>query len=62
MRRSSTFALWGALEWLSRDLASSDLLGRAAFALPGGIALLLVLGGMTVGLAGSLISLSRLEV
>ena len=54
--------LWVALAWLSRGLASSDLLGRTAFALPGGIALLLVVGGMAVGVAGSLLSLSRLKV
>jgi cell division transport system permease protein len=54
--------LWVALGWLSRGLASSDLVSRAAFALPPGLALLLVAGGMTVGLAGSLVSLARLEV
>ena len=54
--------LWAALAWLSRSLAASDLLGRAAFSFPPGVALLLVVGGMTVGLAGSLISLARLEV
>jgi cell division transport system permease protein len=54
--------LWGALAWLSRDLASSELLGRAALSLPPGIALLLVLGGMAVGLTGSLVSLARLKV
>jgi cell division transport system permease protein len=54
--------LWAALAWLSRSLASSDLLPRAAFSLPPGVVLLLVVGGMTVGLAGSLISLARLEV
>lgn len=54
--------LWGALAWLSRGLASSDLLGRTAFELPGGVALGLVAGGMLVGVAGSLLSLSRLKV
>ncbi len=54
--------LWLALGWLSRDLASSDLLGRASFALPARVAGLLVLGGMAVGVAGSLVSLSRLKV
>jgi cell division transport system permease protein len=54
--------LWAALGWLSRSLAGSDLLGRAAFSLPAGLALLLVAGGMVVGLAGSLVSLARLKV
>jgi hypothetical protein len=54
--------LWVALRWVSRDLASSDLLGRAALSLPPGLAVLLVLGGMAVGVAGSLVSLSRLKV
>jgi cell division transport system permease protein len=54
--------LWAALRWLSRGLVSSDLLGHAAFVLPSGLALLLVLGGMLAGVAGSLMSLSRLRV
>jgi cell division transport system permease protein len=54
--------LWAALAWLSRGLATSDLLSRAAFRLPPDVAVLLVAGGMTVGLAGSLVSLARLEV
>ncbi len=58
----ATGLLWAALGWLSRGLAASDLLSQAAFRLPPGVALLLVAGGMTVGLAGSLVSLSRLEV
>jgi cell division transport system permease protein len=54
--------LWLALRWLSRDLASSDLLGRTAFALEADVAVLLILGGMLVGIAGSLVSLTRLRV
>ncbi len=54
--------LWVALRWLSRDLASSDLIGGAAFELPGAVAAILVLGGMSVGIVGSLVSLSRLKV
>jgi cell division transport system permease protein len=54
--------LWAGLGWLSRGLASSDLLGRTAFSLPASVAILLVLGGMAVGLTGSLVSLSRLKV
>ena len=48
--------------WLSRDLATSDVLPHATLALSPTIALALVAGGMAVGLAGSLMSLSRLEV
>jgi cell division transport system permease protein len=58
----ATALLWAAMQWLSRGLAASDLLGHAAFALPSGLALLLVLGGMLVGVVGSLVSLSRLRV
>jgi cell division transport system permease protein len=54
--------LWGALGWLSHDLASSDLIGGAALSLPGSVALLLIVGGMLVGIAGSLVSLIRLKV
>jgi cell division transport system permease protein len=54
--------LWVALRWLSRDLASSELLGRTAFALPPDIATFLVAGGMVVGVAGSLVSLRRVRV
>jgi cell division transport system permease protein len=54
--------LWLALRWLSRDLASSELLGRTAFALAPEVAALLILGGMVVGVAGSLVSLTRLRV
>ncbi len=54
--------LWAALAWLSRDLASTDLIGAAAFQLPLAVAGSLVLGGMAVGVVGSLVSLSRLKV
>ncbi len=54
--------LWTALGWLSRALASSDLLGRTSLAPPAAFAPLLVVGGMAVGLVGSLVSLSRLKV
>jgi cell division transport system permease protein len=59
---AASFLLWAALAWLSRDLATSDLLPHATLALSPAIAALLVAGGMAVGLAGSLMSLSRLEV
>lgn len=54
--------LWAALNWLSRDLSSSELVGQAAFAVPGAIALSLVTGGMVVGIVGSLVSLRRVRV
>jgi cell division transport system permease protein len=58
----ASLLLWSALAWLSRDLATSDLLPHATLALSPVISSLLVAGGMGVGLAGSLMSLSRLEV
>jgi cell division transport system permease protein len=59
---AASFLLWAALAWLSRDLQVSDLLPYATLSLSPALALLLVAGGMTVGLVGSLMSLSRLEV
>ena len=54
--------LWLTLRWLARDLATSELLGRTAFALPREIAMALVVGGMAVGVVGSLVSLRRVRV
>ncbi len=54
--------LWLALRWLASDVSSSEMLGRAAFALPSPIAVALVLGGMVVGVVGSLVSLRRVRV
>jgi cell division transport system permease protein len=54
--------LWLALRWLARDLASSELLGQGAFALPREIAVALVVGGMVVGVVGSLMSLRRVRI
>jgi cell division transport system permease protein len=55
--------LWTAFRFLRRDLmAASDLLGRAPLALPSDLVLVLVLGGMAVGIAGSLVSLRRVRV
>ena len=59
---AASFLLWTALAWFSRDLQVSDLLPHATIALSPALAGLLVAGGMVVGLAGSLMSLSRLEV
>ena len=52
--------LWLAFRLFVRDaLAASDLLGCAAVAVPTTIAVGLVIGGMFVGLVGSLVSLGR---
>jgi len=59
---AASFLLWSALAWLSRDLQVSDLLPHATLSLSPALAALLVAGGMSVGLVGSLMSLSRLEV
>jgi len=55
--------LGGAARLLRRDLlAASDLLGRAPLAIPLELGLVLVLGGMAVGIVGSLVSLRRVRV
>jgi cell division transport system permease protein len=55
--------LWIAFRVTARDaLAASDLLGRAVVFLPVQLCLLIVLGGMAVGVAGSLVSLGRSRV
>jgi cell division transport system permease protein len=54
--------LWAAFGWLAGALSASELLVRSSLAPPASIALLLVAGGMAVGVAGSLLSLSRLKV
>ena len=58
----ASLLLWTTLSWLSGNLATSDLLPHATLALSPEIGATLVGLGMVVGLAGSLISLSRLEV
>lgn len=55
--------LWLAFRVFAADaLAASDLLGRAAVALPADVCLAIVLGGMGVGVIGSLVSLGRSQV
>ncbi len=55
--------LWLAVRWLTQGLAAgSDLLGRAPIGLPSGLPAMLVLGGMVVGVVGSLVSLRRVRV
>jgi cell division transport system permease protein len=58
----SVALLWGAFRVVARDaLAASDILGRAVVFLPPELCLAIVLGGMAVGVAGSLVSLGRIE-
>ena len=55
--------LWLSVRVFARDaLAATDLIGQAAVSLPAEIAALLVLGGMAVGLVGSLVSLGRVQM
>jgi cell division transport system permease protein len=55
--------LWASFRVLREDLmAASDLLGRAPLTLPSDLVLVLVVGGMAVGVAGSLVSLRRVRV
>jgi cell division transport system permease protein len=55
--------LWAALRVFAQDaLQASDLLGRAALVLPSEICYAIVLGGMAVGVVGSLVSLGRSQV
>ena len=59
----SVAMLWVAFRVLARDaVAASDLLGRAAVFLPPAVCVVIVLGGMAVGVVGSLISLGRTQV
>jgi cell division transport system permease protein len=55
--------LFVAFRIVARDaLAASDLLGRTVVFLPTEIATMLVIGGMLVGIVGSLVSLGRSQV
>lgn len=55
--------LWLAFRVLAPDmLAASDLLGRAVVFLPLHLCLLVVVGGMAVGITGSVVSLGRLRL
>lgn len=55
--------LWAGLRFVARDLlAASEILGRAAIVMPAELAFAIVLGGMAVGLVGSLVSLGRSQV
>jgi cell division transport system permease protein len=55
--------LWVAFQILARNaLEASDLMGRAAVFLPKDLCWAVVLGGMLVGVAGSVVSLGRSKV
>lgn len=55
--------LYASIRVLTKDvLAASDLLGRSTVLLPAEVCLVLVLGGMAVGVVGSLVSLGRSQV
>jgi len=55
--------LWLGFRVLAKDaLAASDLLGRSAVSLPTDVCLALIVGGMAVGVVGSLVSLGRTQV
>jgi cell division transport system permease protein len=59
----SVALLWLAFRGFAAEaLAASDLLGRTAVFLPGWLSLAIVLGGMVVGVVGSLVSLGRSRV
>jgi cell division transport system permease protein len=55
--------LWLGYRYAARDwVAASDLMGRAALFLPASLCVAIVVGGMVVGLVGSLVSLGRIRV
>lgn len=59
----SVALLWVAFRLFAADaLGASDLLGRTVVFLPTDLCLLIVVGGMGVGVVGSLVSLIRLRV
>jgi cell division transport system permease protein len=56
----SVALLWVAFRMVAKDaLAASDLLGRAVVFLPTGVCVFIVIGGMAVGILGSLLSIGR---
>jgi cell division transport system permease protein len=59
----SVLLLWLSFQVLAAEaVAASDLMGRAVVFLPRRLTWLIVLGGMLVGVAGSLVSLGRTRV
>jgi cell division transport system permease protein len=60
---ASVALLWVAFRVVAKEaVAASDLLGRSVVFLPTELCVLIVMGGMAVGLLGSLISLGRTQV
>lgn len=60
---ASVALLWAAFRVAARDaLSTSDLLGRAVVFLSPELCVVIVLGGMAVGVVGSLVSLGRTPV
>lgn len=60
---ASVVLLWAAFRVVARDaLSTSDLLGRAVVFLSPELCVFIVLGGMAVGVVGSLVSLGRTPV
>jgi cell division transport system permease protein len=55
--------LWATFRVVAKDaLAATDLMGEAAITLPAELYALIVLGGMAVGIVGSLVSLGRVQM
>jgi cell division transport system permease protein len=55
--------LWVAFQVVARDaVAGSELVANASLTLPAAICLAVVLGGMAVGIVGSLVSIGRLRL
>jgi cell division transport system permease protein len=55
--------LWAAFRFVAADaVAASGLVGRTALFLPVSLRLAIILGGMAVGLVGSLVSLGRTRI
>ena len=55
--------LWVAFRVFAKDaLAATDLMGQAALFLPAELCAVLVLGGMAVGVVGSIVSLGRVQM
>ena len=59
----SVLLLWVSFRLFAADaVGASDLLGRAVVFLPTGVCVFIVLGGMAVGIVGSLLSIGRSRV
>lgn len=55
--------LWATFRVVAKDaLAATDLMGQAAITLPAELYALIILGGMVVGIVGSLVSLGRVQM